>query len=398
MAVADYDVKNDQATVETTGPIETISHRLALTVADPVDVAGTADMLSKIVVRLSNAKSGKIEEVSDLKLQIFVNNTPFGSERDFSTGKFTEDVPLEAGRNRVTAQIVGYGLHATVTILLAKIAGEKSILPTKADSYVTGLDSIRTQVTPEKAGVQITYTRDDSSWTCDAETDARGMAHCSGIVIKRPTFFTIVAPVTGITQIPERLCIVPPPVGIPKWPKIVFLCSALTFCLALALMILTLFASSGGSTPKVVKLPSDPIERMRATAQNNYKGYDAPDPVQKQSFVPAIRSMLWKAMLYAFLVSWLSGIACVFNACVAVGRNWKYRHMEDRTGTIPRPTAPQQAQPAVQTPPQPGQQKPAASGWNQQAWAIIREIIAEMSVDAAARSIRAFKMPRITIA
>ncbi|TSC61529.1 MAG: hypothetical protein G01um101448_952 [Parcubacteria group bacterium Gr01-1014_48] len=397
MAISDYEIKNDQPTTEVTGMIDSISRRLSLTVNDPTEITETATLASKVSVRLSNAKSGKIEEIPDLKLQMLLNNAPFGGEQDFSTGKWNGDVDgLEIGRDRFTAQIVGYGLAATVIVTVTKKAvAPASTLPAETDSFVTGLSTLWTQTTfkdqpTERAGVEVIYTRDDLRKTYKVKTDARGIAHCDKITITRPTWFTIVAPTAGIKQTPERLCIVPPPVGVPKWPKIIFYLSALALCVSLGFIILTLFISSGGA-PDVVKLASeDPIERMWATAQNNYKGYDKPGP--EPSKLVAIRSVLLTPTPFVFLVVVGSGIACIFNACIAVGRNWKYRYMEDRTGTIPKTTA-------LQTP-QVGQGQPAQSSlfankFYQQGWEIAKELIAEMSADAAMRKIRAFKLPRI---
>ena len=348
---------------------------------------------SDIAIRLMNTDLSKLALIPDLKVILKVNNVDVSGEQDLSSGQLNYTLTnLAPGYSRITAELVARGLSASGLIQFARKA--PSLLPTKTDSYATGTDSIRTQVEPAKAGYPVTYTRDDSSWTTTVNTDQYGMAICNGIVIKKATFFTIVAPTSTISE-PERICVVPPLVGMPKWAKKFFLLSATAFVLVIACLLLYAFIGPEGSQNTVITAPIDPELAREIQARNHYM---TPLPTQENTSGTSVvtnrifLNILWWMFGISFCFVFGSTITCLWKAIFAGIRNWKNRGQEDRMGRTPQQVS---SPVTVGATALQSSTSPVSKGITEQAWAIIREIIAEAFVDASARGIRSFKMPKM---
>lgn len=348
---------------------------------------------SDIAIRLMNTDLSKLALIPDLKVILKVNNVDVSGEQDLSSGQLNYTLTnLVPGYSRITAELVGRGLSASGLIQFARKA--LSLLPTKTDSYATGTDSIRTQVEPAKASYPVTYTRDDSNWTRTVNTDQYGMAICSGIIITKPTFFTIVAPTSTISE-PERICVVPPLVGMPKWAKKFFLLSAAAFVLVIACLVLyASFGPEGAQITVITSAPIDPELAREIQARNHYM---TPLPTQQTTSSTAIGNrislnILWWMFGISFCFVFGSTVTCLWKAIFAGIRNWKNRGQEDRMGRTPQQVSPPVTAGATALQ---SSTSPVSKGITEQAWAIIREIIAEAFVDASARGIRSFKMPKM---
>lgn len=388
MPMSDYETKVEQQTAS--GKVDRFSVRFSITPAEPEEVAGVTDSFtSKIHLQMSDSSDGKLITISDLKARVRLNNVVSSGDLDFSNGELDYDVTdLKVGRNRISAEIVGFGVSViTVLAITRKVIALRSILPTKTDSYATGVGTIWTQVTPEKAGVAVTYTRDDSTWTQTEITDTRGVAKCDGIVVKKPTHFTIICPVANIGQGPERLCIIPAPVGIPAWTSRLFKICTIGFGIIIALLVFAAFVSS-----EVQQVPTDPVIARSLRAKNSY-AVAIPETISAAKYsVVWLRKILWICFSVGLLGMVLTTTASMWNAMRAGFRNWRYRSSENRMGQTP--TAQTNGTAATTSTASQSATKVGAvsSAVYKQLWEIGREIIAEAFVDAAARGVRSFKI------
>ncbi len=384
--------------VELVGHFSLITDMSISNVAKPIPIKLTIepggleeisrDMLkSDVAIRFTNTDLSKLMLTPDLKVILKVNNQDVSGEQDLSTGQLNYTLTnLAPGYSRITAELVGRGLTASGVIQFARKV-VASVLPTKTDSYATGVGTIWTQVTPEKANIAVTYTRDDSSWTQTEITDVRGMAVCNGVTVTRPTHFTIVCPVANIAD-PERLCIVPPAVGIPSWAKRCLKLCTISLAIVIALLIFMAYIS-----PEVQEIVSDPVIARSLRAKGGYAVVKSKEISAAQASIPLINNILWKCFWICFIAKVLASIACMWKATRAGYRNWRFRSSENRLGrsaTTQTSGTPSPSASATQTPTE--RLMATSNPFYKQIGAIVREIIAEAFVDAAARGVRSFKI------
>ncbi len=407
MAMSDYDTKLEDK--EVTGKVDK-SVRFSIAPAEPEETAGVGMMFTdKVRLRLSDASNGRLMAVPDLKVQFLLNNALSGGEQDFSSGETTYDISdLVLGKNRITANIVGFGVSVIGGVQITKkTVTQQKINIDSFDAYFTGSVqkgvTLNVQVWPAKAGVQIDVTRRDSREKVTIVTDNRGFGYYPNphvttpqqfLTITRPTDFDVVCPVHEPGKGPEQLCLIPPPTGIPKKAKKRFFqCAIALGSITLLIILLGNILPQWGPTQKVI---NDPIIARTLRARNNYIP-PAVATIVATARVHALRTTLWWGFGVSFIAIVITGILCVTDATKAGLRNHAAKKRESRMGREPQQAQSTQSSSTTPTATQGSTHAttnvvPASSEAHQQMWAIIREVIAEIFVNATAQGVRWFKI------